>query len=184
MAKDIDWDAVEREYRAGVKTHREIAAQFNVSHTAIQKKAEKFGWTRNLAAKIKAKADDKVARKEVVKKIAKITEFDIIESEACKQVLVLEKESKEIQCLVKIVDDCCNDLEALKDDLEKRIRLTKLITETREKVINLRRRNVGITEIMANQPANNIIFNMGKAELSETIRTIQGKFDRLGINVT
>jgi ParB-like chromosome segregation protein Spo0J len=184
MAKDIDWDAVEREYRAGIKTHREIAVQFNVSHTAIQKKAEKFGWTRNLTAKIKAKAEDKVARKEVARKVAKITESDIIESEACKQVAILEKESAEIQALVRITDNCSDELEKIKDDLEKKLRLTKILTDNREKIINLRRRNAGITDVQANQPANNIIFNMGKAELSETIRTIQGKFDRLGINVT
>jgi hypothetical protein len=146
MAKDIDWDAVEREYRAGVKTHREIAEQFNVSHTAIQKKAEKFGWTRNLAAKIKAKADDKVARIEVAKKVAKITEQNIIESESGLQAAVLLNEREDIKRLSGLSEKFEIELESYPEDLEKKSRIIKSLTDTREKIINLRRRNYGITD--------------------------------------
>ena len=34
----IDWEAVEREYRAGVKTLRQIADEFGVSNPAIVKR--------------------------------------------------------------------------------------------------------------------------------------------------
>lgn len=58
----IDWQAVERDYRAGVMSLREMAAAHGVSHVAIKKRADKEGWTRDLQAKIQAKADELVNR--------------------------------------------------------------------------------------------------------------------------
>jgi len=57
----VDWDAIEPHYRAGVRSLRDIGAEFEVSDAAIIKRAKKMGWTRNLGAKIQAKADAKVA---------------------------------------------------------------------------------------------------------------------------
>ena len=81
----VDWEAVEREYRAGVRSVRDIAAEFGCSHTAIQKKADAEGWTRDLSAKIKAAADAKVAKAEVAKEVAvetKIAERQLVEVNA------------------------------------------------------------------------------------------------------
>jgi len=55
--KRVDWEAVEKQYRAGVRTLRDIAEEHGCSHVAIQKKAAKEGWTRDLGAKIRAAAD-------------------------------------------------------------------------------------------------------------------------------
>ena len=53
----VDWESIERDYRAGLLSVREIAAAQGVSHTAIQKRAKVEGWDRDLKAKILAKAD-------------------------------------------------------------------------------------------------------------------------------
>lgn len=52
-----DWERIEFDYRAGLLSLREIASRQGVSHVAIKKRADKEGWTRDLNAKIKAKAD-------------------------------------------------------------------------------------------------------------------------------
>jgi transposase len=44
--KPIDWDGIERDYRAGVMSVREIAKWYGLSHTAINKKAKAEGWVR------------------------------------------------------------------------------------------------------------------------------------------
>lgn len=44
--KPIDWAGIERDYRAGVMTVREIARWYGVSHTAINKKSKEQGWER------------------------------------------------------------------------------------------------------------------------------------------
>lgn len=51
--KVVDWEAVEREYRAGQLSVREIGRQFGVSHVGINKKAKAEGWSRDLAAKVR-----------------------------------------------------------------------------------------------------------------------------------
>ncbi|MFC3816557.1 hypothetical protein [Lysobacter sp. GCM10012299] len=65
-----DWERIEELYRAGVLSVREIAADQGVSHTAIQKRAKSHAWERDLGAKIKAKADSLVARREVATQVA------------------------------------------------------------------------------------------------------------------
>ncbi len=57
----IDWEAVELQYRAGVRSLKDIGAEFGVSDAGIIKRAKRDGWTRDLAAKIKARADAKVS---------------------------------------------------------------------------------------------------------------------------
>lgn len=81
----VDWERVEQQYRAGVMSLREIAAQAGVSHTSIKKRAVKEGWDRDLSGRIKAKADALVS-KSVVSKITSAetaaTERETIEANA------------------------------------------------------------------------------------------------------
>ena len=51
--KSVDWEAIEREYRAGQLTVVEIGRQYGLSHTAINKRAKRDGWTRNLAGRVR-----------------------------------------------------------------------------------------------------------------------------------
>ena len=83
--KAPDWERIEADYRAGVLSLREIAAAHGVSHVAIQKRAKKLGWTRDLAAKIKAKAEELVTKQAVTGSVTTETaasERQIIEANA------------------------------------------------------------------------------------------------------
>lgn len=60
-----DWEAIESAYRAGLLSIREIASQHGITHGAINKRAKRDGWERDLNAKIKAKADALVSKREV-----------------------------------------------------------------------------------------------------------------------
>lgn len=62
-----DWEIIEKHYRAGIKTLRQIGEEHGVSHVAIQKRAKQFGWTRDLTEKIQAKAKEKVTKAAVTK---------------------------------------------------------------------------------------------------------------------
>lgn len=64
-----DWEKIERLYRAGTLSLREIATPNGISEAAIRKKAKKEGWTRDLQGKIKARADDLVRKAEVRKQV-------------------------------------------------------------------------------------------------------------------
>ena len=51
---NTDWESIEREYRAGALSVREIAKRNGVTHGGIRKRAGKEGWTRDLSAKVRA----------------------------------------------------------------------------------------------------------------------------------
>lgn len=58
----VDWEAIEADFRAGIKTLRQMAADYGISHVAIKRHADKQSWTRNLEVKIQAKSDEIVNR--------------------------------------------------------------------------------------------------------------------------
>lgn len=64
---NVDWELIERDYRAGVLSIREIAASQGITHAAVNKRAKRDGWERDLKAKIQAKADALVSKREVSK---------------------------------------------------------------------------------------------------------------------
>ena len=71
MAREIDWERIESEYRAGLLSVREIAASQGITHGSINKRAKRDGWDRDLSAKIKAKADTLVSKALVSKAVSK-----------------------------------------------------------------------------------------------------------------
>ena len=44
--KPVDWVEIERDYRAGTMSIRELAAWYGISDTAIRKRAKRDNWTR------------------------------------------------------------------------------------------------------------------------------------------
>ncbi|WP_447867249.1 hypothetical protein [Rahnella bonaserana] len=83
--KETDWESIERDYRAGLLSVREIAAENGVSHVAIGKRAKRDGWERDLSAKIKAKAEALVTSRGVTTEVTvetQKTERQIIEANA------------------------------------------------------------------------------------------------------
>ena len=75
----VDWESVEREYRAGIRSLRDIAGEFGCTETAIRKRAKRDEWERDLSAKVAAKAESLVRKNEVRKEVR--TEAAISERE-------------------------------------------------------------------------------------------------------
>ena len=98
--KVIDWEKIELDYRAGVKSLREIASEHGVSDTAIRKRAKRDDWVRDLSAKIKAKADDLVRKEQVrteVRTANPISEKETIDANANLVASVRLSHRKDIQ---------------------------------------------------------------------------------------
>lgn len=49
--KPVDWEAIEKDYRAGAMGIRELARWYQISDTAIRKRAKAEGWSRPEDAK-------------------------------------------------------------------------------------------------------------------------------------
>ena len=57
-----DWALIEREYRAGQLSIAEIARQSGITRGAIQKRAKRDGWARDLLPAVQAKVKDDLVR--------------------------------------------------------------------------------------------------------------------------
>ena len=95
-----DWEKIEADYRAGIKTLRQIAGEHGVTHGAINKRAKRDGWSRDLSAKIAAKADELVSKSAVstpVSSEARIAERELIDANAQAIVSVRLSHRRDIQ---------------------------------------------------------------------------------------
>lgn len=86
--KKVDWEAVEIQYRAGIRSLKDIGSEFGVSDAGILKRAKRDGWVRDLKSKIRAKADAKVSASLVSGEVSaqtKVAEAAVIEAESTVQ---------------------------------------------------------------------------------------------------
>ena len=88
----VDWDAMEPDWRAGIKTKKQLSEEYRVSRAAIDKHWDKAGVERDLKVKIQAKADALVAQSVVTpevtpaqKNATKAAETAIIDANAAVQ---------------------------------------------------------------------------------------------------
>jgi hypothetical protein len=129
----VDWDAIEPHYRAGVISLKELGAQHDVSDAAIIKHAKKNGWTRDLTAKIKAKADAKVSAAVVSVEVSAkraLTEKQVIEANADVQVAIRLGHRKDIARGRKLFGALMAELEATTDNKDLFARLGELLDES------------------------------------------------------
>ena len=85
--KLIDWEAVELHYRAGIRSLKDIGAEYGVSDAGIIKRAKRDDWERDLRAKIQAKAEAKVSASLVSAEVSaqtKASERQIVDANASK----------------------------------------------------------------------------------------------------
>lgn len=119
--KRTDWDAVERDFRAGVLSNREMADRHGCSEGMVRKKAKALGWVKDLGAKVAAKADD-LMRKQVARaertpeNIA--TEREIIETNAEAIVSVRMSHRTNVKRATGIVLKLLDELDIQTDNVE------------------------------------------------------------------
>jgi transposase-like protein len=94
-----DWESIEKQYRAGVLSVREIAKQHGVTDGAIRKKAKVNAWERDLSEKVAAKVRTELVRAEVRTPNAQEvlrTEREIVDSAAATVVQVVRSHRRDI----------------------------------------------------------------------------------------
>lgn len=112
--KTIDWEAVEIQYRAGIRSLKDIGSEFGVSDAGILKRAKRDGWARDLKGKIQAKADAKVSEALVSAEVSeetKVTEKLTIEVEATVQARIRLSHRKDISRSRSVVMSLLDELE-------------------------------------------------------------------------
>ena len=93
----LDWEAIEREYRAGIRSLADIGKEYGVSAPAILKRARRDDWARDLSAKIRAKAEAKVNAALVNDSVnGKAKEAEIIDAGSDLQARVVLSQRKDV----------------------------------------------------------------------------------------
>lgn len=119
--KVIDWESVEIQYRAGIRSLKDIGREFDVSDAAIVKRAKRDGWTRDLKAKIHAKAESKVSESLVsagVSAQTKVREREVIEANAVAIADVRLAHRRDIRRSRSLTNKLLDELEGLTDNRE------------------------------------------------------------------
>jgi hypothetical protein len=121
VSVSVDWDAIENDYRAGIKTLRQIAEEQGITHGAINKRAKRDGWERDLSAKIKAKAAALVSKDAVSKEVssaALVTERAVVEANAELQAGIIRAHRTDITRYRALCQTMLGQLEAESDTPE------------------------------------------------------------------
>ena len=109
-----DWERIELDYRAGVLSLREIASMHGITHGAINKRAKRDDWTRDLNAKIRAKAESLVSKALVSKEVSResmVTERQIIDAGAQRIAQVKKEHRHDIQRSRAVIASLLDELE-------------------------------------------------------------------------
>lgn len=114
--KVIDWEKIELDYRAGIKSLRQIADEHGISHVSINKRAKRDDWVRDLSAKIKAKSDNMVTKSLVTSEVTsekRISEKQIVDDGATALTNIRLGQRKDIQRSRKIAMSLFDELEMM-----------------------------------------------------------------------
>lgn len=139
--KVIDWDLVEADWRAGVKTKQQMGQEHGVSRAAMDKRFNKLGITRDLSDKVRAKAEALVAQSVVTREVTPqtaVTEREIIETNATLQSQIVLAHRRDIQRARKTTMLLLDELEHQTENVDLYRELAELLTAPDEKGQNKR----------------------------------------------
>lgn len=145
----IDWEAIEKDWRAGIKSKKQISTEFGVSRAAMDKHFAKSGITRDLKAKIQAKAAALVTQAMVSSEVtpeAVATEMEIVEVNAQAIAWTQLSHRQDIKRGRGIMNKLFDELEAMCDHTEELQQLAKIIADgeqASEKQIEMFRKVIG-----------------------------------------
>lgn len=151
--KQVDWEAIEREYRAGQLSISEIARQNGITEGAIRKKAKALGWQRALVAKVRKAVREKLVRADGTN-AQRASDSEIVDGAATRGFEVITSHRKDLQQLhglKRVLMDrlaivlqgatpegpCLGDKESPGDLLEKLSRITARLIPLERQAHNL-----------------------------------------------
>jgi hypothetical protein len=159
--KSVDWEAIEREYRAGQLTVVEIGRQYGLSHTAINKRAKRDRWTRNLADRVRKE----VSARLVSEKASPEAERAAIEPAVARGVQVVREHRASIGRGQRLLGALFGELE---EASENRDEIEEAIEEETADDDNGKRRAIMLRAVALPSRAGVIV------NLSNALRTLVG----------
>lgn len=120
---DLDWEAIEKDWVAGVKNLSVMSREYGVSRPGIEKHCKKLGLERSLAPKIREEAEKRLQREAVAEGLRE-SEEDIVAANAERQVGIRRRQRSRLDRM----DETCDVLLANLMELGiERVKLEQLI---------------------------------------------------------
>lgn len=150
--RNTDWDAVERDFRTGKYTSRELGAKYGVSHQAVAKKIKSGNWQKDLTDEIKSATNARLVRKLVDEEVAKsgqeVASTVLIAAEANAQILFKQQQrAADLQNVIdvakakvlKVADTVADvrDVSALTSAVNNLANATKTLNEQERRAHNM-----------------------------------------------
>ena len=121
-----DWEAIERDFRTGKFTLRELEAQHGVSYAQISRKATEHKWTKDLREVIKHATDAALLRETVTNAQKDVTETVLVAAEVNKQVILAHRKGlQELTSVKRTLLDQIQQAAALLPDLAEVIEMVR-----------------------------------------------------------
>lgn len=128
---EVDWEAIERDYRAGVLTFDKMAAIHGISKGRISQVAKREKWPRDLSAKIKAQVQDKLNKntinKELNKDVRLASEREIVEANAQVQADIILGQRQDVPKARRLMQKLLAELEGATDAREDLDRIAEIL---------------------------------------------------------
>lgn len=131
-----DWERIELDYRAGIKTLRQIGEEHGITHGAINKRAKRDGWERDLSQKIHAKAEALVSKAAVsneVSKESRAAEKQVIEVNAQAVATVRLGQREDVQRARRLCMSLLQELEQQTENVPELHELGELLRSEDER---------------------------------------------------
>jgi len=127
--RKVDWEAVERDYRASQLTLRELGEKHGADHSLIVRTAKRKGWERDLTSAVKQATAAKLIQASITKEVTKshqeVTSAVLVAAEVNTQVILGHR--KGLSRITRIK-------EALLDQIEQAAQLMPELAEVIEMV--------------------------------------------------
>lgn len=137
--KDLDWQAIEKDYRSGLMTDRQIAAKYGTTHRTIGLRADRDGWEQDLHAKIIAKAQNELSKAELSVELSenkRIADKQLVDAgaEAIKNALLDHR--KDIRRNRSLANKLLEELESQCESPEEFSKLAEMMASGDESKLN------------------------------------------------
>ena len=147
--KIVDWELIEQDWRAGIKSVLQIAVENGISHTAINKRFKKLGIPRDLSAKVRAKADSLVSMAMVSAEVSTettMTDAHIINSNAARLADVQLAHISGSKTLRLKAQSYLHELNSCGENFPKRVSILKLLSDVHKNIVAVERQANGLKD--------------------------------------
>lgn len=129
----IDWDAIERAYRPGKKTIKQLASEFGVQASSISRRIKQYGWVADKSENVDAVTNALLIQNASGNANPNATPSDLeIKAAAQANADVVLKHRKDLARLGKLRDNLLGELEIITDNLDLFRELGELMDQSGE----------------------------------------------------